>query len=99
MPGGADDTDVGSAQVKSVYEASDLSDYAGALEARLTIRLTDKQAGVASTGMVSAEDKCAPRGVSADSAPSKPLANQGAHARHLRACGILRGRCRRRMWT
>jgi Tol biopolymer transport system component len=51
-PGGPDDSDVAlGTQVKSVYNASGLTDYAGSLEARLTIRLTDKQAGVSSTAV------------------------------------------------
>jgi hypothetical protein len=51
-PGGPDDTDVSiAAKLTSVYRTSDLSDYAGALEARLTIRRTDKDAGVSSTSL------------------------------------------------
>jgi Tol biopolymer transport system component len=51
-PGGPDDADVAvGTQVKSVYKAADLTDYTGELEARATIRLTDKQAGISSTAM------------------------------------------------
>jgi len=50
LPGGADDSDVAiGAQVKSVYNASGLTDYTGSLEARLSIRLTNKEASVSAT--------------------------------------------------
>jgi Tol biopolymer transport system component len=49
-PGGADDSDVLiDLQVTSVYKAADLSDYGGELEARTSIRRTDKEGGVSST--------------------------------------------------
>jgi hypothetical protein len=49
-PGGLDDSDVRvSLSVSSVYQASDLSDYTGELDARAVLRLTDKQSGVSST--------------------------------------------------
>ena len=48
--GGPDDSDVRiKLGVRSVYRASDLSDYTGELEARTTLRLTDKRDGVAAT--------------------------------------------------
>lgn len=50
VPGGADDSDVAiGVQVKSVYNASGLTDYTASLEARLTIRLTNKEASVSAT--------------------------------------------------
>jgi hypothetical protein len=50
VPGGADDADVAiGAQVKSVYNASGLTDYTGSLEARLVVRLTNKEAAVSAT--------------------------------------------------
>jgi TolB protein len=50
VPGGPDDSDVAiTVSTKDVYNASDLSDYAGELQARLGVSLTDKQAGVSST--------------------------------------------------
>ena len=48
--GGPDDSDVRiKLGVQSVYRASDLADYTGELEARTTLRLTDKRDGIAST--------------------------------------------------
>ena len=48
--GGPDDSDVRiKLGVQSVYRASDLADYTGELEARTSLRLTDKRGGIAST--------------------------------------------------
>ena len=50
--GGPDDSDVRiKLGVQSVYRASDLSDYAGELEARTALRLTDKRDSIASTAI------------------------------------------------
>jgi WD40-like Beta Propeller Repeat len=52
VPGGPDDSDVLiTTSLKSIYTASELSDYTGELEARITIRRTDKEAGVSSTSL------------------------------------------------
>jgi hypothetical protein len=51
-PGGPDNSDVMiTFSVTSVYNASDFTDYTGELEARTRLQVTDKQSGVASTGV------------------------------------------------
>jgi hypothetical protein len=51
-PGGPDDSDVLIAfSIKSVYNSSGLTDYTDGLEVRTNLRITDKDVGVASTGV------------------------------------------------
>jgi hypothetical protein len=51
-PGGPENSDVMiTFSVTSVYNASDFTDYTGELEARTSLQVTDKQSGVASTGV------------------------------------------------
>jgi hypothetical protein len=51
-PGGADTSDVLiSFSLTSVYNRSDMTDYTGGVEVRTNLQVTDKQSGVASTGV------------------------------------------------